>query len=82
MEPNRFFDMLDGRDLLVSDHHWRVEVFSVSDQAQHRWVQVGLKGHHSAMLTIRLEAGSGDQRAIEALSSFLRHPSTSSRKRS
>ena len=73
--PNRVFEMLDGRELRVSNHHWNVEVYSVSDQAQHRWVQIGLKGEHDYMLTLRLDSGSSGQRAIDTLSSWLRHPS-------
>jgi hypothetical protein len=52
-----------------------VEVFSVSDHADYRWVQVGLDApddHH--MLTLRLESGAGPQSALSALSSWLHDP--------
>ena len=75
MDPNRLFEMLDGRDLYISDQPWHVEVFSVSDQAQHRWVQIGLKGDHEYMLTIRLESGSGVLPVVQAVSSWLHTPS-------
>jgi hypothetical protein len=75
VEARRMFDALDGRDLYVSGHHWHMEVFSVSDEAQHRWVQLGLSGDQTFMLTLRLNAGAGEEPAIEALSSWLGRPS-------
>jgi hypothetical protein len=77
VEARRVFDALDGHDLYVSGHSWRMEVFSVSDEAQHRWVQLGLSGDQTFMLTLRLNAGAGEQPAIEALSSWLGRPSES-----
>ncbi len=75
VEARRVFDALDGSNLSVSGHQWLVEVFSVSVQAQQRWVQVGLSGDHHFMLTLRLNAGAGAQPALEALSSWLGHSS-------
>src|SRR6185436_7284254 len=75
VEPQRLFEMLDGRDLFVSKHHWLVEVFGVSDQSEHRWVQLRVKGIEQYMLTIRLETGAGPGPAIAALSSWLSDPS-------
>ena len=75
VEPQRLFEALDGRDLSVSDRHWHLEVFSVTDQAQHRWVQVGLKGDQEFMLTLRLNSGAGAQPCLQALSSWLGDPS-------
>jgi hypothetical protein len=75
MDPQLVFEMLDGPDLFVSGRRWRVEVFSVSDHADYRWVQVGLDApddHH--MLTLRLESGAGPQSALSALSSWLHDP--------
>lgn len=77
VEARHVFDALDGRDLYVSGHSWRMEVFSVSDEAQHRWVQLGLSGEETFMLTLRLNAGASEEPAIEALSSWLGKPSES-----
>jgi len=75
VEARREFDALDGRDLCVSGHCWHMEVFSVSDERQHRWIQLGLSGDQTFMLTLRLNAGASDEPAIEALSSWLGKPS-------
>jgi hypothetical protein len=74
MDAQSTFETLDGRDLFVSHRHWRVEVFSVSDHADHRWVQVGLHGSGDYMLTLRLPAGAGPQSAVSALWSWLQGP--------
>lgn len=74
VEAQRVFDVLDGSALSISGHQWLVEVFSVSDQAPHRWVQVGVSGDQNYMLTLRLNLGAGAQPAIDALSSWLDRP--------
>jgi hypothetical protein len=75
VEAQRVFDVLDGSALSISGHQWLVEVFSVSDQAPHRWVQVGVTGDQNYMVTLRLNAGAGAQRALDALSTWLDGPS-------
>ncbi len=74
MDPQSVFELVDGPDLLVSGQRWRAEVFSVSDGAGYRWVQMGLDGPDHYMLTLRLESGAGPQSVISALSSWLHDP--------
>jgi hypothetical protein len=75
VEPQGLFDALDGRELSTPGHRWHVEVFSVSDQAQHRWIQLGLNsGDRPHMLTLRMEPGAGVQHAVMALTSWLGDP--------
>ncbi len=74
MDTQSTFEQLDGRDLVVSHRHWRVQVFSVSDHADNRWVQLGIDGPERRMLTLRLPAEAGPQTAISAISSWLHDP--------
>jgi hypothetical protein len=69
------FSELDNLELFNGDQHWRVEVFSVSDQNNYRWVQVVVHGEPDRMLTLRLPAGARADCAIPALSERLAHPS-------
>jgi hypothetical protein len=75
MEPGRLFEALDGRELSISGHNWQVEVYSVSDLAPHRWIQLAVKGDQPHMLTLRLEQSAGAQDAVMALSTWLGDPS-------
>ena len=75
MDAQHVFEVLDGKVFFVSRRHWSVDVFSVSDQADHRWVQVCVRdGADRHMLTIRLEPGAGSRGAISAIASWLHAP--------
>lgn len=53
---------------------WRLQVYSVSDFAGRRWVQLALEGEPHYMLTLNLAMGAGAQRALIALASCLANP--------
>lgn len=72
--PRRLFAALDGRELLVAGLRWRIEVFSVRDLAGLRWVQLALKGKSRQTMALKLDAGAGARRAVEALVSQINSP--------
>jgi hypothetical protein len=74
VEPRRLFAALDGRELLVAGLRWRIEVFSVRDLAGLRWVQLALKGKSRQTFALKLDAGAGVQRAVEAVVSRITSP--------
>src|ERR1700730_4922085 len=41
--PKRLFDTLDGRIVSVSNQSWQVSVFSVYEDSDCRWIQLGLE---------------------------------------
>jgi hypothetical protein len=82
--PHRFvtaeelFVALDGRHVASRTDRYRIEVFSVRDEAGHRWVQLALRGATSQrMLTVRLNPGDTAQHAIHTLASWLADPAGS-----
>jgi hypothetical protein len=75
VEPKRVFIALDGRELIVGGHRWRIEVFSVRDVAGLRWIQLALRGGTSALnFALKLDAGAGARRAVMAVTSKLTSP--------
>jgi hypothetical protein len=72
--PRRLFAALDGRELLVAGLRWRVEVFSVRDLAGLRWVQLALMGTSRQTFALKLDAGAGVRRAVEAVVAQLTSP--------
>jgi hypothetical protein len=72
--PRRLFAALDGRELLVAGLRWRIEVFSVRDLADLRWVQLALMGTSRQTLALKLDAGAGVRRAVEAVVSQITSP--------
>ena len=71
MDANRVFELLDGPSVVVSGRSWRVEVFSVFDDAEHRWIQLALDGPDHYMVTLRLEPGASSDSARLAIESWL-----------
>jgi hypothetical protein len=72
MKADQVFQTLDGPTLMVSGQRWRVEVFSVFDDADDRWIQIGLEGpaqHY--MLTLLFAAGAGPEEVFNTLKSWL-----------
>ncbi len=63
--------------MTVSGQSWRLSVYSVSDYAGRRWVQLALEGEPHYMLTLNLAMGAGAQRALMALASCLANPTES-----
>jgi hypothetical protein len=70
----RLFAALDGSEVRTSGHRFYVEVYSVTDQSTGRWVQLGLRGAHEHLITLRLPKQSGLQEATSALSEWLTDP--------
>jgi hypothetical protein len=76
--PESFFGGLDGRVVTVSNHGWRVTVFSVYEDGDHRWVQLGLDGYRDYTLTLCMRRDEGVRHALYILSSWLANPSGTS----
>ena len=72
--PDDLFDMLDGSDLTVGGRTWRIEVYSIRDRAGLRWVQLALNGDPFHMLAVRVQTGDGPEPVVNALSSWLINP--------
>lgn len=68
---------LDGRDVVVLGKRWHVEVFSVVEHGGHRFVQLSLDGPERYMLTLRVVPATPVNRLIQALLSWLTHPTAS-----
>lgn len=76
--PQELFVALDGRGIAAAGDRYRIEVFSVRDEAGNRWVQLTLAGDRARhMLTLRLRTGDNTQHAIFALSAWLADPAAS-----
>ncbi len=66
-DPEQLFNALDGCYLQIGGHRHRIEIYSVCDQGGHRWVQLGLVGHSSYMITLKVAAGGGVEDTLIAL---------------
>jgi hypothetical protein len=71
LSPQALFDALDGRIVRASTGEWRVEIYSVSDDRQTRWVQLGLGGDPAFCLTMRLNPDADSAYALNVLTSWL-----------
>lgn len=76
--PDQFFEALDGQQLRVKGHDWRVEVYGVFEEAERRWVQLALDGAGHHVVTLRLSAHQKPRHAVRSLSSWLANPKMSS----
>jgi len=74
-DPDELFGDLDGRELLVAGRSWRIEVFSVGDFDNGRWVQLGLSSDESYMLTLHCAPFEAADRLMAAVRSWLDSPS-------
>jgi hypothetical protein len=73
--PDELRIALDGEVVSDGERSWRVEVYSISDQQDHRWVQVSLLGEPSWMLTLRVSPEDGIEHIRHTLSTWLADPS-------
>jgi len=71
MHGYSLFGALDGRDFVVGGEHWRLEVFSVVEDAQHLWIQVRLIGRLPRLLTLCLPGQADVPEALAALTTWL-----------
>jgi len=77
VKPEELFVALDGRSVTAGRDRYRIEVFSVRDEAGSRWVQLALKGPDTEkMLTLRMKTGDNVQHAIVTLASWLNDPTS------
>ena len=74
MDMQGLFEALDGREVLSQGNRWRVEVFSISDQAEHRWIELAVRGRQEHLLTLRMPPQTGAQHTLSALISWLGDP--------
>ncbi len=58
------FGALDGRDFMTADGRWRLEVFSVVQQAANLWVQLRLVGDNPRVVTLRLPREADARQAL------------------
>lgn len=76
--PEELFAALDGVTISSAKGTCTIEVFSVSDEAGRRWLQLALEGSgHRRHLTLRLKTGDTAQHAVHKLSSWLSNPAAS-----
>ena len=71
---DKLFAALDGSEVLSFGCRFDLEVYSVTDQSTGRWVQLGLRGAHAHLVTLRLPVESGISEAASALSEWLSNP--------
>jgi len=71
---DRLFAALDGSEVRTLGQCFNLEVYSVTDQSSGRWLQMGLRGPHDYLVTLRLPKQSGIQQATRALSAWLADP--------
>lgn len=74
INPDGLFAALDGRDLSAVGGQWRIEVLGIADEDHDRWVQLAVHGRQRYLVTLRLHAGDGTQRAVAALAGWLANP--------
>lgn len=70
----RIFSALDGRDFIGADCRWRLNVFSVIQEATGLWLQLGLAGNSLILLTIRLAQNADTRQVLEALADQFGQP--------
>jgi hypothetical protein len=73
-KTDRLFAALDGSEVRTFGLCFNLEVYSVTDQSTGRWVQLGLRGAHEHLVTLRLPRQSGLREAAIALSEWLADP--------
>ena len=71
---DKLFAALDGSEVNSFGCRFDLEVYSVTDQSTGRWVQLGLRGTHEHLVTLRLPIESGILEATNALSEWLSDP--------
>jgi len=70
----RIFGALDGRDFMTAEGRWRLEVFSVVQQAAYLWVQLRLVGDSPRAVTLRLPREADARQALQALTDRMGDP--------
>jgi hypothetical protein len=79
LSPQTLLERLDGIPVTSLHQTWHTEVYSVSDEAGWRWVQLGLRGTPSYSLIVRTVATEGVEQVLAALKRWLAKPSATER---
>ena len=74
VDPDDLFADLDNLEIAAGGGQWRVEVYSISDHDDHRWIQLVVHGESEHMITLRLQPGARVEDALPALSEWLEAP--------
>src|SRR5689334_14207027 len=74
LTPERLFEALDGRAVVVLGRTWHVEIFSVHAEYDATWLQLGLNGDPSFNLLMRMAPDEGPKHAVHILSTWLANP--------
>jgi hypothetical protein len=74
LTPERLFEALDGRRIVVLSRTWQVEIYSVRAEGDATWLQLGLTGDPSFNLLMRMAPDEGPKHAVHILSSWLANP--------
>jgi hypothetical protein len=68
---DELFETLDGRSITTPQGAWFIEIQSIFDEGDYRWVQLTLTGHPPYSLTFRVNPGDDADEASRALSLWL-----------
>lgn len=69
--PHRIFRALDGHQLTASKKTWRMEVYSIVDEGETRWIQVALRGSESHELMVAAPRNSNAKQIASALRTWI-----------
>src|SRR5262245_40898275 len=72
--PDDVCALLNDAVVTVAGQPWQVEVYSVSDLRNARWVQLGVTGASHHLLTLRLAEDAGADDALMAVAAWLENP--------
>jgi hypothetical protein len=68
---HRLFQALDGHQLTASRKTWRLEVYSIVDEGETRWIQVALHGLESHELMVAAPRSSDAKQIMAALKTWI-----------
>jgi hypothetical protein len=75
----QLFEALDGRTISVFHRTWRINIYSICEEAGWRWLQIGLDGQPDYTVTVRTSPHDTLAETLHALSSWLARPSKTQR---
>ena len=71
LAADELFHALDHAEVTTANTRWELEVFSITDDAGVRWLQLAVDGPVRQMATFRLEFEDGVSEVVSALASWL-----------
>ena len=60
--------------MLFEGDHWHLDIFSVVDESDARWVQLDVVGPEEHLITLRLDRGAPSENVLACVSSWLADP--------